>query len=69
MGILPACMYVNHMHAWGLQIEEGVGCPGTEVTHDCEPPCGSLELNPGPLEGQPVLLSTEQFLHTPPELF
>lgn len=26
------------------------GCPGTGVTDDCEPPCGCLKLNPGPLK-------------------
>jgi hypothetical protein len=31
MGVLPACMYVDHMHTWGLQIsEEGVEHPGAE---------------------------------------
>ena len=32
------------------------------VTDSCEPPCGCWELNPGPLEEQPVLLTTEPAL-------
>jgi len=28
----------------------------------CEPPCGCWELNPGPLEEQPVFLTTEPSL-------
>jgi hypothetical protein len=29
------------------------------IIDDCEPPCGCWELNSGPLEEQPVLLTTE----------
>ena len=29
------------------------------ITNSCESPCGSQELNSGPLEEQPVLLTTE----------
>jgi hypothetical protein len=29
------------------------------ITDGCEPPCGCWELNSGPLEEQPVLLSAE----------
>jgi len=29
------------------------------MTHGCEPPCGYWELNSGPLEEQPVLLTAE----------
>lgn len=52
------CMhsYVHHMHAWG------VGSRGTGVTDTSEPSCGCWILNPGPLEEQPVLLSTEPSL-------
>jgi hypothetical protein len=32
--------------------------PGTGVTEGCELPCGYWELNSGPLEEQPVLLTT-----------
>ena len=34
----------------------------TEVTDGCDPPCGCWELNPDPLEEQPVLLTAELFL-------
>ena len=30
-----------------------------ELTDSCELPCGCLELNPGPLEEQPMLFTTE----------
>jgi hypothetical protein len=49
-GVLPAYLCV------------GVGSPGTEVTDSCEPPCGYWELNLGPLEEQPVFLTTESSL-------
>lgn len=33
-------MYVQRMCAWcPLRLEEGVGCPGIEVTDGCETPC------------------------------
>lgn len=32
------------------------------VTEGCELPCGCWELNPGPLQEQPVLLATEPSL-------
>ena len=36
--------------------------PGTGITENCELPCRSWELNPGPLKKQPVLLTTEPSL-------
>ena len=33
-----------------------------ELLDGCEMPCGCLELNQGPLEEKPVLLTTEPFL-------
>jgi hypothetical protein len=42
--------------------EEGSETPGTGVTGGCEPPWGCWELNTGPLEEQPVLLTTEPSL-------
>ena len=38
---------------------EGVGYSGAGVTDRCELPCGCWELNPGLLEEQSVLLTTE----------
>ena len=35
---------------------------GTGVKDTCELPCGCWELNPGPLEEQLVLLTTNPFL-------
>ena len=42
--------------------EEGIRSLGTGVTGGCELPCGCWELNPGPLEEQPVLVTTEPSL-------
>lgn len=52
------CMhwYMCHMLAWWN------GSPGTGATDRCELPCGYQELNPGPLEEQQVLLTTEMSL-------
>lgn len=35
---------------------------GTSVIDNCELLSGCLELNPGPLKGRPVLLTTDPFL-------
>lgn len=42
--------------------DEGVRCPGTEVTDSCEPPCRFWEVNPGTLQEQPGLFTTEPSL-------
>ena len=39
------------------------------MTDGCEPPCGCWELNVGPLEEQPVLLTTEPSLQPPTTCF
>ena len=36
------------------------------VTERCEPPCGSRDLNPGPPEEQPVLITPEPSLEPAP---
>jgi hypothetical protein len=41
---------------WGP--EKGVESSGIGVTDGYELPCGCQELNPGPLEEQPVLLTS-----------
>lgn len=38
--------------------EEGAGAPGTAVTDSCELSCRCWELNSGPVEEQPVPLTT-----------
>ncbi|KAL6067169.1 hypothetical protein STEG23_015995 [Scotinomys teguina] len=43
--------------------EEATLSPGIGITDSCDPPCGCQELDPGPLEEQPVLLTAEPFLH------
>lgn len=42
--------------------EEGVRSSGPGVTEGCEQACVCWELNPGPLQGQPVLLRAEASL-------
>jgi hypothetical protein len=53
----PESISVYHMRAVPLEARECVGSSGTGITDGCELPCGSWELNPGPLEKQPVLLT------------
>ncbi|ERE74288.1 E3 ubiquitin-protein ligase [Cricetulus griseus] len=45
-----------------MGFQEAVGSSGTGVTDSCELPCGCWELNPGPLEEEPGLLTTEPYL-------
>jgi hypothetical protein len=47
-------------HSW--RQEEVVRSSGKRVTDCCEPSCGCWELNPGPLEEQPVILTPETSL-------
>jgi hypothetical protein len=62
MDVLPAFVFVCHPHAVSTEDGEAVDSPGTGVTHGLEPPCGCWELNLGPLQEQPVLLTTEPSL-------
>ena len=64
MGVLSAFMFVHNMHTVrgvgvgvGGGSEEGVGWFG-----GCTLSCGCWELNPGPLEEQPVLSMVEPSL-------
>jgi len=50
----------------GMRVSES---PGTGVTDSCELTCGCWELKPGPLEEQPVLLTSEPSLQPPHLLF
>jgi hypothetical protein len=60
-GVLPARMSVYHL-CNTLGSQKSVESSGTGVTDSCEPPCGCWELNPEPLEEQPVFLTTEPSL-------
>jgi hypothetical protein len=55
MDALLASMCVHHLHAWYPRRPEGIGASGTGY----ELPSGCWESNLGPLEGEPVLLTTE----------
>lgn len=62
MGFCFGQMYicVTHVCLVPTEPEEGIGCPGTKVTQivvTCTMWCS--ELNLGPLEEQPVLLTIE----------
>jgi hypothetical protein len=54
-------LFLFYMH-WCFDcmcvLHEGIGSPGIGVIDSCELPCGCWELNLGPLEEQPVLLTT-----------
>lgn len=58
MSVLPACEYVHLGHAW---------CPWRTsnslrgLMDDCELQCGLLKMNAGPLQDQPVLLTSELY--------
>lgn len=40
---VPMCVYGNHIHTGVKEAREGgIGCPGTGVSDDCEPPFMSL---------------------------
>lgn len=45
-----------------------MGSLGTGVTGSCEPLCACWELNSGPLQKQPVLLTIEPSLQLPQEV-
>ena len=63
VSVLPASMSSHYVQVWCLRgPDESTGSPGTGVTDHCEPPCGCRELNLGPLEEQPLLLTTTLFL-------
>ena len=60
---LSTCMYVYHKHAWYPQrSEDGAVSPGTGVTNGCELPRGFWEVNPGPLQEQPEILTAQPSL-------
>lgn len=44
-----ACVCARCMCArYKRKLEEGIGCPGAEVTNGSELPCGCWEMNPTP---------------------
>lgn len=60
---LPPC--VPHMRAWGSRRPgEGIRSPGARVTDSSELPCGFWELNSGPLQEQPVLVTLSPLSRT-----
>ena len=57
IGVLLACLSAVYMCE-----REGVRSPGTGVIDSCDLLCGCWELNSGPLEELPMLLTTEPSL-------
>lgn len=53
------CMYVCAPGAWSPQRSEGVVSSGMEITVGCEPLLQVLGLELGPLQEQPVFLTTK----------
>jgi hypothetical protein len=49
-------------HTMTLETRRGHETSGTGLSDLCEPPCGFWELNLGPLEKQPTLLTAEMCL-------
>ena len=69
--VLPARAYILYTMCvyCPLKPEEGVRTSGTGVMDGCRLPCGCWELNSGPLEEQPVLLTTEPSLQPQKSVF
>lgn len=55
-------MYVCYIHATPVGAKEDISLLGTGVPVGCEPPCRCWEVNPGPLEEHPVLLTSKPSL-------
>ena len=65
MGIQPVGMLAHQMCAWCPQrLKKGIGSSETEVTVGYEPLCRFWEMNPVPLEEQPVLLTADLSLQS-----
>lgn len=55
MFYLDVCLYTICVSS----ILRGQGSLESGITCSCEPPCGCQETNPGPLEEQPVILTSD----------
>ena len=64
---LCACIFCRVCALCPQKSEDGMGSPGPGVRDSCRLLCGCWELNPGPMEEQPVLLTTEPSLQ--PQLY
>ena len=62
---LHACLCTMYAPGAHRVQKEGVRSPGTGITDGCEPPHGCWKLNLGPLEEQPVFLTSEPSLQSP----
>lgn len=64
--ILISCALMFCLH---VCLSEGAGSSETGVRDNCEVLCGCLELNLGPLEEKPVLLTTKESLQPHQTIF
>ena len=63
MTVFSMCMYVHHMCACDQRGQKRASDPlKLELQKVCELPCECWKLNLGPVQEQPVLLTTELFL-------
>lgn len=60
--VFPPCIHVCYIHATPVGAKEDISLLGTGVPVGCEPPCRCWEVNPGPLEEHPVLLTSKPSL-------
>lgn len=60
--VFPPCIHVCYIHATPVGAKEDISLLGTGVPGGCEPPCRCWEVNPGPLEEHPVLLTSKPSL-------
>jgi hypothetical protein len=61
--LLGLAIFISYMwvHCHYLQTQQKMALD--PIIDDCKPPCGCWELSLGPLEEQPVILTTEPSLH------
>ena len=69
MNALPVCVYVYmpYVYLVPMEVRRGPWIPllGVAITGSCELPCECWDLNPGPLEEQQVLFTSEPQLQPP----
>jgi hypothetical protein len=61
VGVLPACLPIFDMTCL-RRLEESVGSSGTVVIDGSERPCECWELNPGPVQEDLILLTSQPSL-------
>lgn len=62
-------VYFSFVYEYRQRSEEGIGSPRVGLTDGSESPCGCWEANPGLLQEQQVLLTSEPSLQPPKSMF